>query len=286
MNASFNDRLGARLAQRTASIKPHADILSYELVSPTVAKVIVAHSHDGGVQENRAALASVLDGRGSVIANSFRMIDTDNEHGRKMLSVGFVGANVLSEELSEERAGQMKEIAKNVLMDEMDNSMWQVTQASDGRKFIRRQHNEDLAELMTATASVNPGAIAPKRFTEIAATTVSTRGAFTYAAFIDEKDHQVRYGYVLEQASVLNGNKHTILPRDASDVEYVSASMIVEAAYNVDPNNRLTTARNRIVEQAGIPDIEAVKSYFRKEFGYGPDFLRELEGEIDQHAVA
>lgn len=286
MNASFNDRIGARLAQRTNGIKPHADILSYELVSPTVAKVVVAHSHRGTTAENRAALASLLEGRGNVIPHSFREIETDNAHQRRMLSVGFVGANVLSEELSEERASQLKEIAKNVLMDDTDNSMWQVTQASDGRKFIRRQHNEDLAELMTATASVNPAAIVPKHFTEIAGTTVDTSGPFTYAAYVDADTHQVRFGYVVEHATVYNGYKHTILPRDASEVEYVSASLIVEAAYNVDPNNRLTTARNRLMETAGIPDIDAVKSYFRKEFGYGPEFLRELEAEIDEHAVA
>lgn len=282
---SLTDRIGARLATMRPTT-PSASILSYDLVSPTVAKVIVAHTFDGGVNQNRDALASVLGESASLIPNSFRAINTDNPHAHRLLSVGFVSANTLSEELTETRASALKEIAKNVLMDDHDNSMWQVTQASDGRKFIRRQHNEDLAELMATASVVNTGSVIPRRFTEISSTTVDHAGSFNYVAYVDVASHQVNYGYVVEEASAYNGFKATIQPRDSEEAVYVGAALIVEAAYNVDPNNRLTSAVKQHVEEAGIPDTEALKAYYRKEYGYGPEFLRELEAEIDQHAVA
>lgn len=295
-NLSVSDRVAASFAAKRSSNIPGAHIVKSALVSSEIAKVLVALNFDGGPQANREAIASLLGERAQPIADSFVPVAGSGTGRGQTLLVGFVGANVLSEELTDERKAGMTAISANVLLDQHDQTMWQITKASDGRSFIHRQHNEDLAEVMAETASVSFATTIPQRFHDLGQYTVATvsEGSdprLTYAKFVNPEDHSIGYGYVLEHASADNDYKVGILRRDAHDeIAYVNEEMLVTCAFDVDDNNRLTTALNKHAQEvtAGLTgaDSDAMKRYFAKEFGYSPQFLRLLEDEIDQQARA
>lgn len=270
-----------KYAAAKANTKPTAHLLRYELVTPSIAKVVATVSHDAGVQDNRAALASLFQGRATPIANSFREINTNNPQGQRMAMVGFVAANVLAQELTDEVSANFKEVAKNVLMDEHDRTMWQVTEHA-GRKFIRRQHQEDLSELMHETATVANVGIS-RQYTEISSLMVDTSGDFNVIAFVDPESLTIRTGYVCEQASFENGFQIAALCKDSTDLVHVDERLVVQCAYNVDPNNQLSSA---VAETAGFADSETLKRYYAKVYGFSPEYLRELDDEIDQQAKA
>jgi hypothetical protein len=270
-----------KYAEAKANTKPTAHLLRYELVTPQIAKVVASVSHDAGVQDNRAALASLFKGRATPIANSFRAIDTFNGQAQRMAMVGFVAANVLAQELTPEVQANFKEVAKNVLMDEHDRTMWQVAEVG-GRKFIRRQHQEDLSELMHETATVANLGIS-RQYTEISSLTIDTEGQFNVVAFVDPEHLAIRTGYIVEHASFENNFNLAVLCKDSTELSHVDERLVVQCAYNVDPNNQLTQAMQ---ETAGFADSEVLKRYYAKVYGFSPEYLRELDQEIDQQAKA
>lgn len=270
-----------KYAEAKANSKPHAHLLRYELVTPQIAKVVATVSHDAGLADNRAALASLFQGRATPIANSFRQIETFNGQGQRLAMVGFVAANVLAQELTPEIQASFKEVAKNVLMDEHDRTMWQVAEVG-GRKFIRRQHQEDLSELMHETATVANVGIS-RQYTEISSLTIDTQGDFNVIAFVDPESLSIRTGYVCEHASFENGFQLAALCKDSTDLVHVDERLVVQCAYNVDPNNQLTQA---LQETAGFADADTLKRYYAKVYGFSPEYLRELDEEIDQQAKA
>lgn len=278
-NNNVVDRIAENFAAR-APKSPTASIIGYQLLTKEIAKVVVAHSFDGGIEENRVALANLLGNRGSVVANSFRKLDSGNK--QRTISVGFVRANVMSEDLSDERKSTMTQLAKNVLMDEMDNTLWQVAEVA-GRKVIRRTNNEDLSILMSETASVGASFKNAGTSLEVAALRTDVRGDHTFVAFVNPNTSEMDYGYVIASAS----DSVSIIPADTSnEVAVVSPDLVVQAAYDVDPNNRLTQQVKRHKEEAGFPDSDVMKAYYQREFGFSPEFFAKLSAQIDSQASA
>jgi hypothetical protein len=272
-----------KYAEKRASAKPVAQLLRYEKVTPQVHKIVASLSFDGGLVENRAALASLFQGKATPVNYSFRQINTHNTEGQRIAVVGFVAANTLAQELTPEVEANFKEIAKNVLMDEHDNTMWQVHEHA-GRKFIRRQHQEDLSELMRETASVQAHQYISRQYTEMSTLRVDCSGQFNVLAFVDPDELCVRYGYQCEEASVENGYNHVVLCQDSTDLVYVNENLVVQCAYNVDPNNTLHQAVKQHMETAGVPDVNTMKDYYARVYGYDPEYLKELFGEIEDQA--
>lgn len=278
------DSIAAKFAAKKANLRPHAQLLRHELVTPEIAKVVVTLSHDSSLQENRAALASLFQGKATPIANSFREINVHNQQGKRIALVGFVGANVLAQELTPEVQASYKEVAKNVLMDEHDHTMWQVAEVG-GRKYIRRQHHEDLSELMKETASyVNT---ISRQYTELSSLMIDCDGQFNVVAFVDPEHQNMRYGYVCEHASYQNGYNHAVVCNDSTDMVYVDQRLVVQCAYNVDPNSQLHQfVKDHQEQTAGLPDAGTMKNYYAKVYGYDPQYLKELFGEIEDQAKA
>ncbi|MNX93460.1 hypothetical protein D3C86_1256430 [compost metagenome] len=129
-------------------------VTDHKLVSPTLARVIVAFTGDMNGEAKAAMLTEQLKYLGAPVENSFRSLGRDT-------AVGFVRANREIREFDDTRdpktgqitaRAQYKVMSNNVLMDNKDRSLWQVKDGPGG-KYLARHGNENLAELIEATTN-------------------------------------------------------------------------------------------------------------------------------------
>lgn len=268
---SLVNRLATALASNENSRLPTATVHSFEDLGNGVALVVCSHTHNAGQKDNFEALANSLGERARPIAGSFRTLPYGSNS--RVVSVGYVAANTMIEELTPGRERQMKAVAKNVLMDDADATLWDVSESA-GQRFIRRQGHENIAEVLSCVASVRRDI----------STTASEVGfsypqAGTYVAFVDKTTQAMNYGFVV--ASDDNGLQ--VLPRDGDDLMEVENSMIVANVHDVDTKDQYLK-RSLAKVEAGTISAEKLKEYYRRVYTYSPDYLALVEKTIEKQA--
>lgn len=262
------NKVASRLAERTGTL-PSVTIHSSAKLSDDTHLVVISHSSDAGNKANLEALNRVLKGRATPVEGSFRRVNPSNEY--RLVSVGYVVANTATEELTKERKDHMTVVAKNILMDQHDQSLWNVIQSDTGSTFIRRQDNEDVSELLATMAS--------SRFDVPDVDTVNayTSNAGDYVAYVDSANARLSYGFVVSASE----DTSTIIPRGSEDSLQVSNELVVAKVTDVDSNDFLT---KRLSVEANLKDPDKVKEYYRQLYSYDPKYLELVEQTIDQQA--
>src|ERR1700748_609435 len=112
--------------------------------TPTLAKVMISYTGKFNKESIRAAIRQQLDNRATPVEDSFREVKAG-------VSVGFLRANkeLRVVEAHELRANYRAMGSSNIMMSEVDNSLWEVKQGKGGT-FLARHGNEDRSELVNA----------------------------------------------------------------------------------------------------------------------------------------
>lgn len=262
-------RLGAHLASKTGTL-PSVSITGYRMLGDRHALVTTVHTHDAGRKANLAALTAMLGGTARPIANSFRRINSKVE--ARVVSVGYLTVNPIVEELTDDRRANMTTLAKNVLMDNTDESLWNLKETSGGL-FITRQADEELGELLASVARPRVGVVAT------ASIASCQPNAGEYVAFVDVNSDEMVHGFVL----AAGGETASVLPHGQDEAVSVHNDMIVASLAGVDTDDNFLE-RQMKRETAGINDAETLKAYYRKLYAYNPEFLAEFEQMIDRQA--
>jgi len=262
-------RLAARLAERTGTL-PSVQVHSSAELQEGVHLVVLSHSSDAGPKANMQALASVFKGRATPVPGSFRRINPKQES--RLVSVGYVIANTAVEELTADRESGMKVMAKNVLMDSHDQSLWNVVTSDGGSKFIRRQDNEDVSELLATMASA--------RFdvTDVEDINACVTATADYVAFVDVESAELGYGFVVASTE----DESQILPRGGTELVTIANDLIVANVPNIDSGDFLAKRLSRV--EAKLQDADKMKEYFRQLYSFDPSYLELVEKTIDQQA--
>lgn len=292
----FAERFAAKQSQRN-TLAIQADVTSYEVLGEkgVVAKVVANVSGTRKPAAIRRAIEQTLGGRAHCIEASFRAVPTNGDSD-SIVVVGFVAAQRESR-MIETRRG-LQEIAKNVLMDTSDNSVWDVRKVG-GKEYMYRQQQENLSELLELAHVRTLGVPRLDKMrtghTEVA----------NYITYVDTKDAEVRYGY----GAGSDGNMTLVMCRVTGGLTQVDNKAIITVTnFNRDPKERkihasLIKAGNKLPKilnvhnkvTAGVitadaadydysnVDYKNLHDYYKAIYAYAPDYFNEIEKIINAY---
>lgn len=122
------------------------NITDHKMVSPTLAKVVIAWTGNPMGNDVAEVLTAALDNMASPVEYSFRQL-TDNS------AVGFIRYQPLVQPWDEnEVRASFKVMGShgNIMMDTRDRTLWEIKDDGLGNKFLARNGTENLAEMLEA----------------------------------------------------------------------------------------------------------------------------------------
>lgn len=284
------DRVVSSLARRQ---KLTAALTDFQPVSKSLARVVVTMPRTSSINKYdvRQAISLATNGQATPVENSFYHIDSNGLPAM----VGFVRANTTAKPYDKSEVSKMRVMAKNMLMDASDDSLWAVKTSVDGDRMLVRQSQDDLSTLLSA---VKASVIRAPRIAQLA----SVVNIGDAVAFVNPRTETVRCGFV---ASVDAGDASDALEivqmpeennpdephgleevvdtqNDAYASVSVSSNMVVAAV--TMPTRFFST---EVAAPANANNKQALKDYYKKVWSQGnPEFLKRLFENIDRMAAA
>lgn len=268
----FNlDAVAAQLSRFTVSVH------DYTMVSPTVARVVLAHTGQVPSQEEiRQKISALFDNNAAAIAGSFRQLTSA---GDVKSVVGFVKMSrevrPFGDEEIKASAENFKVMASNLLMQKSDSTMWEIKSGAMG-KYLAKQTGDDLRELVHLAH--NPVSGLP-RFNQLASLASMTQPR-EFAAFVDLGAEEVMHGFVVESSE----DKLTVLARETGEVVEVATNQLVQVQ---DLEGEETAALTASPEMQNFgQDKSGMISYYKLAYRYAPDYVQKIIDMIGQHSFA
>lgn len=281
-------------ALEAKGVKVSVAITDFQPINKTLARVIVTTAAADSVTKYdlRQAIGAATQGNAFPIESSFHRVDSN---GMPAL-VGFVRANTTAKPYLQTEVSKMRVMAKNMLMDASDDSLWAVKTTASGDRMLVRQSQDDLSPLLASVKKSIPRA---PRIGQLA--TVANLG--DAVAYVDTRSERVRYGFVASVETAADGEDalevvqmpeqnnpdapHNLeevvdTQNDAFASTLVPASLIVAAVSM--PSRFFST---EVAAPANPNNKQALKDYYKKVWNQGnPEFLKRLFDNIDRMAAA
>ena len=181
--------------------------------------------------------------------------------------MGFVSPNHEVRDYSEKATSSMVQVASNILMDETDESMWDVTTLESGEKCLVRRASEDVGMVLSSVRNsrVDLGRIDNK---------VVRCYASNYVAYVNA-DGTMDSGFVMSSEN--GGTQLTVLtPNDKMHV--ISSERVAHISEGV-----LEEAKKK--EVAALTDPQKLKDYYAQVYEYNPDYFAKISDIIDSIAA-
>lgn len=267
MKSGFSlERVLHNFSSRTPRVV--ASVTDCHMKSKTLARVTLAfNTMDATRKECEQAVAALFDGLAAPVEGSFRPIRS----GGLPAYVGFIRANREVKNLTDEIQASLKVVSSNLLLDKADDSLWEIKQGPSGDRYLCKQGNEDLAELVAASVSTQFGVPNLNRVM------ASLPSPMEYAAFVNPESEEVQFGYVIAS----EGGKVQIAKRvngEVNEVE-VDATLLVEVA-----SFKNAEIHKEVAAPSAQGDKAAMKDYYKRLYSYNPEYYAQVEKMIDQHA--
>lgn len=286
----------SKFADRTPTVV--AQVVDYEVLTPTLARVIMTFSNADQPKEVLAqAISAAFNNNLSAVEGSFRKVSSMGAPAMH----GFVTVNREIRPYEDAKVKTMQVVASNMLMDHSDESLWSVVDGVGGVKMLaRKAADEDLSKYM-AEARVHrhnsPGLVT------IATELANPLKDREYAAYVDPESNVVRYGYVLssdgpvvellpnnygpdnDSDNKTEGDENRIAERVGEEPQAVkvSVAMIVDTAILKDADaERFEGAAVEV--PADSRSKASMKAFYKELYSYDPAYYRLVEQQIDQHA--
>jgi hypothetical protein len=250
-------------------------IADYEMVSPTVARVIISYTGSQTPSKIAAAVAKLTGNEASIVENSFRKLTASS-------AVGYIRANREIRPVTEnEIRASYKSASANILMSNEDDSLWEVKKVG-GQTYLAKQNTDNLEDLVTAVLNTNT-LDAPK----LRVLSSLNPQKNELVAFVSDAG-DVDYGFVtaLGKDSVKIESKTTLKPVVASKKQII-ASYEVEIDKETDTAVRHSLSKRIRAAAKTDADVKATMSeYYNELFGYDPAYLAEVIKQINETSFA
>ncbi len=255
----FNvDAILSRVSRNTVALH------DYEMVTDTIARVVVAYTGDDKGDVFLANLTKLMNGLAQPVRNSFRRLTPNSV-------VGFVAANRETRVYDQDQdLNKYRAVTANILMDRDDSSMWEMKEGAAGT-YLCRQGVEDLSELTASLVSRRTGV---PRLSAVAMATVAPK---ELVAYVDPQSHEIDYGLVVSSAD----GKVTLVSAATQEPVEANAKLVVHAAYLDDAEQKCLG-----IETADAGDKSKMVEYYRKAYPYAPEYVSALIEMINKHAFA
>lgn len=243
-------------------------ITDYKMVASKVARVVIAFTGKQTAESITATLSEQLKHLAIPVEHSFRVI-------KDKVAVGYVRANTEVRAVEDEkqlRAGY-KTMAKNILMDNKDKTLWDVKEGAAG-KFLARHGNEDLSELVESAVTHRQDI---PRLSQLASVTAAPRELVAFVSASGDMD----YGFCM---AAKPGKLKVFSSATCTEV-----IVPVEAVATVLPKGaaKIPLSVHKRIVAAGISreDANQEKEYYTRLFSYAPEYLSEVKEMVDSTAM-
>lgn len=256
------------IASTLRSIKG-VSVSEYTLLSPKVARVIANSVGNMSKAEFGDRLSAIFENRATAVRSSFRWLAEGTS------AIGFVHLQQPVRAFDQKNVtAKYQRINANLFMDKADESVWEVKPGSGG-SYLSRTGEDNLAELIEASR-ISPRGSTPRMNSVVSA---SAR-AREFVAFVDVTAGVVDYGFCLESA---NGD-HVVLSSTTTQTVNVSAASVV-GVYDINIPPHVHNAIKGTKVQAAT-DKATMIDYYRRAYGYAPEYLEEIIKQIEAMSVA
>lgn len=241
-------------------------LTDYQMVNAGLAKVVIAFTGDHDKQSISQALSSKMGYLAAPVENSFRMVQAK-------VALGFMRANrpvrVIKSE--NELRANYKVMGSNIMMDQSDESLWELKNGAGGR-YLARTQDEDLSNLIEA--STNHRSDIPK----VRNMAIASAGKREFVAFVD-RGGNTDYGFCV----AANTQKMRVVAHSSRSPVVIANDTVI----SVHQVKILRSTHNRITAKGINPADKAQSiSYYKELFGYDPNYLKDIINFIETDAVA
>ena len=236
-------------------------LTDYKLLSPKLAKVIIAYTGRQDRNTIAASLNKQMNHMAAVVENSFRQVKAG-------VAIGFVRTNkeVRVPANDNEIRASYKVMSSNILMDNKDKSLWEVREGAGG-KYLARHGQEDLSELIES--AVNRRTDVPN-LRQIA---MASAAKGEYVAFVSPSG-DMDYGF----ATGVRSDAVRVVST-TTQLQTVVPKSHITASFNVPIPKKL----HQHALQAASKGEQ--KDYWSKLYGYDPAYMKEVQDQVDEGTV-
>lgn len=270
--SEIHNRIINKFALRCATVT--AAIHDSQQITDSLFKVIATFTtlETDSTQLNQA-VAACLKNEMSAVPGSFRVIS----HAGVPAAVGFVRANRVSVEYTEEVAGKMKAMAKNILMSPEDESLWEVRSSGDS-KYLVRQAGDNLADLV-ALAKVRAYNV-PKLS---AMATASLTANQEVVAYIDVATEEVAYAAVIGTVDQ-DGKEMLLCYTEGREEATIDPELVIESAFVGDAIKEIAAEKSYDLP-ASLHSKADQQKYWDVLFQYAPEYAQMMKDMVNQHSA-
>ena len=241
-------------------------LTDYQMINPQLARVVIAYTGDHDKNTVAASIGRKLDYRAAAVEGSFRSV-------QEGVAVGFVRANreVRIIKSEKELRASYRVMSSNILMDQEDESLWELKQGAGGR-YLARTQEEDLSNLIEASANHRPEIVKLSRMAQPRA------ARHEFLSFVDQGG-STDYGFCVASSAdklrVVSHSTRTPIVIESNRIVSVHQVKIKRSTHN-------KIAASNISRQDKDQSID----YYKQLFSYDKNYLDDIIGFIETDAVA
>jgi hypothetical protein len=241
-------------------------ITDYEIKTPKLAKVIISYTGKFNKESIRAALLTQLDNRAAPVEDSFREV-------RAGVAVGFLRANkeVRVVDPKELRASYRVMGSSNIMMSEVDNSLWEV-KTGKGGTYLARHGNEDLSELVNANVNRRLDVPALRHLS------LAKAASGEFVAFVGASG-DMDYGFAVAS----NDSKVRVVSHASQMPVTVGYDMVASINHAPIPKSFADKMRTAGISRA---DKAQAVEYWKQLYSYNPAYLKDVIDQVNEDATA
>lgn len=241
-------------------------LTDFSMVTAKLAKVVIAFTGKQDKQSIHEAVAAKLKFLAAPVENSFRPVVAN-------VAVGYIRANRPVRMFNEEKElrANYKVMSSNILMDNEDSTLWEIKQGASGR-YLARHGNEDLTELVNASILHRQGI--PK----IHQLSLAKAAKFEFIAFAASSG-DMDYGFCVAS----NDSKLKVVSfqtKEAIVMPYECVASMYRIGTPLSAHKKITAAGISREDKAQSVD------YYKRLYGYSPEYLSDVINQIETDAVA
>ncbi|WYW01302.1 hypothetical protein SKa4_00150 [Pseudomonas phage vB_PpuM-SKa-4] len=256
---------------------PVFSVTSALVINDSTARVVGKFSKaPKSVEEARVAIAKAFDNRISPVTESFTVIGR-GAHSSAIEVSGFLALNREIRGIDKNEIGtnaetaRYREMAGNVMMDNVDHTLWDLTIAESGAHTLSRASNHQLADLVSMAAVEDRGAKHVADVMPLLDVMPDPRNA-VYASFFSTETDSVNYGYVV--------TADTIYSTDTMQTESVHRGQLISVVQLAGADS-LANIPMPVEDQSGD-----VVEYYSELCKANPQFYMDLDNQLSEQTVA
>lgn len=250
----------------------------FRMVNSRVAQVVISSMFPLHARDLKAALAERLPEAVQPIVGSFRWLDREKTtaHG----FVARVNPCVLLAGKDPSSEG-FRLVASNMYLSDADQSTWELKPGVSG-SYMVRQGEDDLGELLEASCSHSRSG---PRLATIAAATARPTEFVAFVNSLGTATPSVDYGFCVASAEDNSVMKLVTSSHDKEITVRANEVISVHTLDNKEVASLYSTGAQRNKVSASAYDKEGSIAYYKKVYGYAPDYLNLVIKEINEMAA-